>query len=355
MDGAVGAQYALQVAFQTLKERCQQFQQRIALLEEENLSLRTRQSKDDSSVDSLSEIDALKDRITELTEQKNQLRNHIKLVTDENKQLWSRLSKLSEANKSLGTKLNKISDTLTQHNSKQHTPVMRSKTFTIEDSLKKTQANNVVEENNKISLELEDISLKVINSIAKEKMELEMQCSEMAKIQNNSTIISSSFGIECPEESVEEMTITEIEDMVQGLNDIKDTLVAENQKLKKTMENLLRLENNRSNRCQGCLGHENTVIPTSEPKRLNKTQDEMVDKEIARQLESLTNWATPENSNNFDNLKNKVVEPQGNFENTSKICPVCSATFVTDTDFIEFVHHVETHFVISEQPEYEVV
>lgn len=238
MDETAGAQYALQVAFQTLKERCQQFQQRIAELEEENVNLRTRQLKDENSTDSLPDTDMLKKQITELTLQKIHLRDNIKIVSAENKQLWSRLSELTEVNKSLSLQLTKINDTLTQHNTKQHvhSPVIRSKTFTI-DEQKKPQQKNLKEENDKISLELEDISLKLINSITKEKVELELQCTQMAELQKSNTIISSSFGIGYPEEDVDDIT-NEMEDALKSLNDIKEVLLGQNEKLERAIDNL---------------------------------------------------------------------------------------------------------------------
>lgn len=237
MDETVGAQYALQVAFQTLKERCQQFQQRIAELEEENVDLRTRQLRDENT-DSLPEIDSLKKQITELTLQKIHLRDNIKIVSAENKQLWSRLSELTEVNKSLSLQLTKINDTLSQHSTKQHvhSPVIRSKTFTI-DEQKKPQQKNLKEENDKISLELEDISLKLINSITREKVELELQCSQMAEFQKSNAIISSSFGIGYPEEDADDIT-NEIEEALKSLSDLKEVLLVENEKLQRAIKNL---------------------------------------------------------------------------------------------------------------------
>lgn len=244
MDETAGAQYALQVAFQTLNERCQQYEQRIAVLQEENISLRTRQMKDESASNSLSEIDSLKRQITELTLQKLHLKENVRIVSAENKQLWSRLSELTETNKSLSLQLTKINDTLTQHNSKQHPhfPVIRSKTFTIDESnSKKLQQKNLKEENDKISLELEDISLKLINSMTKEKVELELQCSQMAEIQKSNAIINSSFGIGYPEEDVEDIT-SEIEEVLKSLCDLKEALLEENEKLQKTLRNLEKTE-----------------------------------------------------------------------------------------------------------------
>ena len=45
-----GAQHALQIAFQTMQERCQQLQKRLAAVEEENLSLRVQQGIETSDI-----------------------------------------------------------------------------------------------------------------------------------------------------------------------------------------------------------------------------------------------------------------------------------------------------------------
>lgn len=365
MENSAGAQYALQVAFQTLKERCQQFQQRIAVLEEENVNLKTKQISIESSVDSLSEIDTLKKSITELTEQKTQLRNHVKIVTDENKQLWNRLSKLTEVNKSLGTQLTKINDTLSQHNSKQpHSPVIRSKTFTIDDpQIRKHPQKNLVEENDKISSELEDVSLKLINSFVKEKLELELQCSQMAELQSNNRIISGSFGIEYPDEDIEEVSNTEIEDMLKSLSDVKEALLEENKKLEKTVLNLSQIDTNK--KCKQCVERERaiTLHTTDTNKQISRSVQAYTEEEEfeRRQLDSLSKWGTPDNSNHFDGVNKipAVLSKAKTYAETSpdldKICPICSVAFYSDTDFATYLIHVESHFISSDHPDYDVL
>lgn len=47
-EDTAASQYALQVAFQTMKERCQQLQARLSAVEEENTSLRLYYEKNNS-------------------------------------------------------------------------------------------------------------------------------------------------------------------------------------------------------------------------------------------------------------------------------------------------------------------
>ncbi|XP_041768224.1 protein spindle-F [Anopheles merus] len=98
---AATSQQALQAALQTLKERCQTFQRRIALLEEENDSLRSLQTRatvaeqlqlDSSRPANHTELRQLRESVAELTHQKMQLAEQIAMVDTENRQLWRRLS-----------------------------------------------------------------------------------------------------------------------------------------------------------------------------------------------------------------------------------------------------------------------
>lgn len=111
----LASNYALQVALQTMKERCQQLQSRLSTVEDENLQLKIEKQKflqHETNVTNLCDIDKLQEQIAQLNRQKSQLTHHIYMVATENKHLWTRLSLLTEANESLGTRLNKISNTL---------------------------------------------------------------------------------------------------------------------------------------------------------------------------------------------------------------------------------------------------
>jgi len=131
VEEAVGSHFALQVALQTMKERCQHLQQRLTAVEEENLRLRieNRRRRSDSagtviadtltneSEDSKTRIEGLEEKVATLTRQKSQLTHHLFMVATENRQLWNRLSCLTQANQSLGNHLSKISNTLSRHHS----------------------------------------------------------------------------------------------------------------------------------------------------------------------------------------------------------------------------------------------
>ncbi|KAG8266054.1 hypothetical protein J6590_080201 [Homalodisca vitripennis] len=104
---------ALQVALQTMKERCQLLQQRLVVVEDENLRLGIENQKVGSH--EIEALNVLQEHIAKLSGQISQLTHHIYMVETENKQLWTRLSKLIEGNDSLGSHLTKISNTSNKH------------------------------------------------------------------------------------------------------------------------------------------------------------------------------------------------------------------------------------------------
>lgn len=92
---------ALNLALQTIKERCVHLQKRLYTLESENSRLRLNtlnidKKNDSSQNDSLSEIEELRAKNSELTLQKNQLTDNLTMISTENRKLWKRLSQLTK-------------------------------------------------------------------------------------------------------------------------------------------------------------------------------------------------------------------------------------------------------------------
>lgn len=92
--------YALQVALQTIKERCIQLQRRVTSMEEENQRLRETSARSEGLVASsgggAGDVTSLRAQVGELQRQKEQLEEHISMVSNENRRLWSRLSQFSK-------------------------------------------------------------------------------------------------------------------------------------------------------------------------------------------------------------------------------------------------------------------
>lgn len=136
--------YALQVALQTMKERCIQLQRRVSSMEEENRRVRDGSAYLNASnqgqsgqADCNNDVLSLRAQVDELQRQKEQLEDQINMVSDENRRLWSRLSKISKDQ----AQLTKDDDLMfTSHNtragaaangsSSANQNLIRSKTFT---------------------------------------------------------------------------------------------------------------------------------------------------------------------------------------------------------------------------------
>lgn len=129
--------YALHVALQTMKERCQHLQSRLSAVEEENLTLRMNKAFNSNPINDKNkqydptELEILREKCTELTRQKLQLAEHLSMIAAENRHLWCRLSKITKDNQTLGNSLIKMKDsevTTTATTTSQN--LIRSKTFT---------------------------------------------------------------------------------------------------------------------------------------------------------------------------------------------------------------------------------
>lgn len=161
----LASHYALNVALQTMKERCVALQQRLIVVEQENLTLRKKYGQDQpnrsNSMDDRTEVELLREQVGELTRQKFQLNEHINMVALENRQLWLRLSKLTKDNQTLGISLNKIKTTLTEGVAVQQN-LIRSKTFT-QNSPNPILRQKLMQDGNTNEKDMDDVSLEEIS------------------------------------------------------------------------------------------------------------------------------------------------------------------------------------------------
>ncbi|KAJ8983755.1 hypothetical protein NQ317_017858 [Molorchus minor] len=260
MEESLGAQYAIQIAVHTLRDRCKSLQHRIAVLEEENMNLRIGYSRKEDKEHSLSELDKLKEHITQLSEQKQQLQNKIKMVSNENQDLWSKLGKLTVVNKNLGDRLNKINDTVSQHAQplQPHTALIRSKTFTqVEPQTRFLQMN--LELNQTISLELEDVSLKLTDSFSKQKMELDKICSDIDEIQY-SDIITENCSF-CYDEKLEEDMVEDIKYLLDTLELLQEEVLKQRNIIQRNIKNLNKMKE--ENVCKICEKRKDGILDRS--------------------------------------------------------------------------------------------
>lgn len=153
---------ALNLALQTIKERCVHLQKRLFALESENSRLRLNQTnneKSDSQANdnSLSEVEDLRAKNAELTLQKSQLTENLTMISTENRKLWKRLSQLTkEGINDESPPQDSPESAATKANANQN--LIRSKTFT-QNSPHQLLKERLVGHQVGPDEELEDISL----------------------------------------------------------------------------------------------------------------------------------------------------------------------------------------------------
>jgi hypothetical protein len=129
---------ALNVALQTIKERCVHLQKRLYALESENSQLRLNtinsssdkrsESRKDNSL--VSELEDLRAKNAELNLQKNQLTENLSMISTENRKLWQRLSHLTKENADEADLVKGSEKEEEQAAAAKHANLIRSKTFT---------------------------------------------------------------------------------------------------------------------------------------------------------------------------------------------------------------------------------
>ncbi|CAG9860980.1 unnamed protein product [Phyllotreta striolata] len=330
MDESVGAHYAIQIAVQTLRDRCKALQKRVGLLEEENIILRTACSKNEETERSLTELDILKGQISEITEQRDQLQERVKMVTNENQDLWTKLGKLISVNKNLNEQFNKINETLNRHTNPP--TLIRSKTFTQNNPLlKHSPQKSNLEVNENLSLELENISLKLMDSFSKQKLELEKMCSEITEMQCDDEIITENYGF-CFDESMEDDVNEECNGVLENLKALREEVLLQKMALTKSVTQLECLASIKTIPCKLC--------DKRNKSRVEKTTSTDDIPKIGMDKCTETNHS-PQGEDS--SVKTSSLAP----ENIEKICPICSQLFKKEVKFEEFLNHVEGHFMFD--------
>ncbi|XP_008558930.1 protein spindle-F [Microplitis demolitor] len=336
-DEIVGAQRALQIAFQTMQERCHQLENRLAAVEEENIKLRIEKGKELSCEmvipdDNPSTIQKLQEKIEELTKEKSQLTHHVLMVAAENRQLWNRLTRLTRTNKSLGNKLIKISDTLKQ-NQQANQPIDNLVVCSIKDvpaSLPKASDDNPLNfdlDNKDVSLE--EISLRLINSIMLEKSELEHQYTEMLALQNGADIKLRSVGFAYPDDNND--SLQQLKQYENKLYQTKNNLVQQKLKLENIYHNLCKIKKVSKKVCQ------------------TGTQ---FDSDDSLREHGSTQTSLPPEALHPEKPEQVTNKTPGSLDN---ICPMCGSYFEQTIPFQTFHEHVLSHFSPDLSNEYELL
>ncbi|XP_046681790.1 protein spindle-F-like [Homalodisca vitripennis] len=244
---------ALQVALQTMKERCQLLQQRLVVVEDENLRLGIENQKVGSH--EIEALNVLQEHIAKLSGQISHLTHHIYMVETENKQLWTRLSKLIEGNDSLGSHLTKISNTSNKHS--------------VGESSKQKESVNTVDscekevDNDEKDGSLEEFSLKIISNIIGENIELEQQCDQMSALQTGTLSLEDcnfTLGTGLTEQ---EEVAQDLRKVMENMREQKEQLLKQQASLRATLATLTALVKNAGLPCKKCQNNEKTENETA--------------------------------------------------------------------------------------------
>ncbi|KAK7872187.1 hypothetical protein R5R35_001748 [Gryllus longicercus] len=388
-----GSHFALQVALQTMKERCQQLQQRLIAVEGENLSLRVELEKtnvkltgSDKQEDDGNASDELHQQVAQLQRQKSQLTHHIFMVANENKQLWSRLSRLTQANRSLGSHLSRINDTLSQRS-------IKCKDSLDGDQDERNGSGHFSKENGQIngnSLDgedmkeesLEEISLKLIKSFRQEKIELEEQYAQMVEIQEGCPPLELDFAVfeaDSPvADSEDDTVLDEVQEIVERLRSLQAALQEQRAQLRSSLSHLETIKNE-GRMCPRCRGLGPAVLNGSKTAHAELLDVEMEgapawaapalpsSHDVQRQLQCvaeppLSELPTPSSFKRGSGPR-RLSERAASFHASSNpastpieqwMCPLCSKVYPKSVEFEEFQQHVMSHFA-DEDPEPESI
>ncbi|XP_001357938.3 protein spindle-F [Drosophila pseudoobscura] len=322
--------YALQVALQTIKERCMQLQRRVTSMEEENQRLREANAKGSSGVqpgsggggdDSLS----LRTQVAELQRQKEQLEEHIGMVSNENRRLWSRLSQISKDQQQQQLLLSqapaKAEDASPDSRANQN--LIRSKTFT-------QHSPNPHLRQKMISDGLRDISLEEI---------------VLDDFGAGDTEMGYPYGL-----PVEETTSSEpdanldAKRCMDGLQDLRREALKQQQELSSALtllESRIALQP-----CREC-----TQKAAKKPEMADKSleTDESLNNELklyhSEHNDTLNGYnghasAPPSRINIIqEKLKADAADAM------EKTCPMCGKLYSSQVSFNAFREHVEMHFI----------
>ncbi|XP_065089160.1 protein spindle-F [Ochlerotatus camptorhynchus] len=340
--------YALHVALQTMKERCQNLQKRLSALEEENLGLRMAHPNMSSSdatherrVSNQTELEVLREKVSELSRQKIQLTDHISMVAAENRQLWSRLSKLTKDNQALGGSVARMKESTVGGSQN----LIRSKTFTknapnpmLRDRLPR-EGSEGSSSSEDINMELEDVSL-----------------------LNKCGFIDSGTGAEMGflQQDGEELLMFDLENnpdakrCTEGLLEIQKELLRQQTILKLAAGKL----QTKQETCQACKNKKTDAKPQMVDKTVEVGNDLPEQGQLAQSTEDLPlpeipkvptvskNGTAAPTETEASTLKYiNILQEKVKADTQDKMCPMCGKIYVKNIPFDEFQEHVEGHFI----------
>ncbi|ALC47958.1 spn-F [Drosophila busckii] len=314
--------YALQVALQTMKERCIQLQQRVSSMEEENQRLRDESHIKQVPIVGSNNVLLLQSQVDELQRQKEQLLEQISMVSDENRRLWSSLSKISKdqphATEDVYT-INSTASPLIATNQN----LIRSKTFT-------QHSPNP------------HLRQKVITDVSFEEIVL-------ADFETN----KAKIGYPCELNVYDASNVSETDNnfdakhCMEGLQDLRREAMKQQQELNSAITKI---------------GARIVLQPCPDCAQKTANKPEMADKSLETE-ESLSNEPKKYHSVSNINIEHEIlndrlstetvlpdhrlsiIQDKMNADSIDKTCPMCGKLYSSQVSFKAFQEHVEMHFI----------
>lgn len=319
----LGSQYALKLALQTMKERCQKLQKRLTCLEDENLQLRIERHTVPGLMkkEPKSEFFSLQKQVEELNRHKSLLCHHIYMVAMENKELWERLSKAAEDKVMTDNKSNHGES----FNNNLHKP---EKSINVVDTCFKGGKDDSMEE----------IPLKVVSSFKKNKSLYDDRHEEVSDTKPGDVSLKEcefTLDVDIDEENgVYEGLVMEIKRVLEKLRNEKIVLKQQQEGLKSALEIIAKFIKDKQT-CKNC------IVLQEELENLKMSTKEADTPVSNHQEESFDSSLRREPNFNISRTKENTFE--------DRICPLCTKFYPKCTPFDEFNEHVLSHFV--EEPD----
>lgn len=351
--------YALHVALQTMKERCQSLQKRLSTVEEENLALRMAQSSIQPStglsgaetaierrVSNQTELEVLREKVSELSRQKIQLMDHISMVAAENRQLWSRLSKLTKDSQT-GEVDAGIVGRLKDSAGGGSQNLIRSKTFTknapnpkLRDPRLPREGADGSSSSDEMNLDLEDVSL--LNKCG--FIDSAGPGGEMGFLQQDGDEGVLMFDVE---------TNPDAKRCTEGLLEIQKELLRQQTVLRVALGKLqLKQET-----CQSCRNRKGDAKPQMVDKTVEVGNDlpaqnlttaeagpeDLPLPEVPKTAATVPPAATETEATTLKYVN--ILQEKIKADALDKMCPMCGKIYVKNVPFDDFQEHVESHFI----------
>ncbi|XP_017122815.1 protein spindle-F [Drosophila elegans] len=314
--------YALQVALQTIKERCIQLQRRVANMEEENQRLREVSSRTEGAPPLVTGITgdvlSLRAQVSELQRQKEQLEEHIGMVSNENRRLWSRLSQISKDQQ----QLHPVPSSPAQQNQN----LVRSKTFT-------QHSPNPHLRQKMLSDGLKDLSLEEI---------------ALDDFGASNEELGYPYNLQKVEESTSESPDTNVDAKrcMDGLQEMRREAMKQQQELSSALtllEGRFALQP-----CPEC-AQKTAKKPEMADKSL-ETDDSLTSELKIHESQHNGHNGTPP-SQRINIIQEKIKADAA--DAMEKTCPMCGKLYSSQVSFNAFREHVEMHFIDDDALELE--